>query len=342
MPRLYHVVVPLHERDHAEENHVAGTRTELRGFHADAANQELLPLLNGESFPALIQDREHFALRKLDLAERCDSEGAPVLFLSNSRIVGEFDFCVEPAREHPLIRVDHLWTDAHVIVASELDGPTERIIGYLNARDIAINAVFFQVFQHGEEQLLSRAWLIDPSETQAHVAQTSKRKGEKEPWNGEFYVSFGDTSSRSWEDARRYGFISAGGGSWYTQTLKLLTPGDRVWANIPRTGFVGVGRVTEAVRPVGEFTVPTSSGERAALDVLTHADRYRPNADDPEKAEHFVRVTWLDTVPESKAVEEVGLFGNQNTVCRPMTPQWRHTVERLKTYFPRWDHTTNS
>ena len=45
----------------------------------------------------------------------------------------------------------------------------------------------------------------------------------------------------------------------------------------------------------------------------------------------------LDTVPESKAVHEVGLFGQQNTVCRPTTPQWRHTVERLKTYFRKWD-----
>ena len=73
-----------------------------------------------------------------------------------------------------------------IIVAASLDAATERIIGYLNARDIAINAVFFQVFQHGDEQLLSRAWLIDPGETQANVALTSKGKSEKEPWNGEY------------------------------------------------------------------------------------------------------------------------------------------------------------
>lgn len=224
-----------------------------------------------------------------------------------------------------------------IIVAAELDDATERIIGYLNARDIAINAVFFQVFQHGAEQLLSRAWLIDPGETQANVASATKSKGEKEPWNGEYYVSFGDTSSRSWEDARQYGFISAGGGSWYSQTLKLLSPGDRVWVKIPKTGYVGVGKVTEAVRPVKEFRVQTPAGERAALEVLKHADRYKPTADDPEKAEYFVRVTWLDTVPESKAINEVGLFGNQNTVCQPTTPKWRHTVDRLKTYFLKWD-----
>jgi uncharacterized protein YeaO (DUF488 family) len=225
-----------------------------------------------------------------------------------------------------------------IIVAAELDDATERIITYLNGRDIAINAVFFQVFQHDEEQLLSRAWLIDPGETQANVASTTKSKGDREPWNGEYYVSFGDMDSRSWDDARQYGFISGGGGPWYSQTLKLLSPGDRVWVKIPKTGYVGVGRVAEAVRPVREFKVQTPSGERPALDVLKHADRYKPSADDPEKAEYFVRVAWLDTVPESKAVNEVGLFGNQNTVCQPTTPKWRHTVERLKTHFPKWDH----
>lgn len=224
-----------------------------------------------------------------------------------------------------------------ILVASELDNSTERIINYLNARDIAINAIFFQVFQHGDERLLSRAWLIDPGETQANAATAPKKAGEKEPWNGEYYVSFGDTSWRSWDDARKYGFISGGGGSWYSQTLKMLVPGDRVWVKIPKTGYVGVGRVTEAVQSVNDFKVQTPEGEKPCLQVLKHAADYQKNADDIEKAEYFVRVVWLDTVSENKALNEVGLFGNQNTVCQPTSPKWRHTVNRLKTYFTKWD-----
>lgn len=224
-----------------------------------------------------------------------------------------------------------------VIVAAVLDDSTERILNYLNARDVAINAVFFQVFQHGSDQLLSRAWLIDPRVTQANVATTTKSKGEKEPWNGEFYVSFGPSSDRSWEDARKYGFIHAGGGSWYSQTLKQLSPGDRVWVKIPKSGYVGVGRVTEAMMPVTEFSVKTPDGEQPALKVLQHGDRYRKYADDPDMVEYFVRIAWLDTVPEENAVNEVGLFGNQNTVSQPTAPKWRHTVERLKTHFPKWN-----
>ncbi len=220
-----------------------------------------------------------------------------------------------------------------IIAASELDPSTERIVAYLNARDIPINVLFFQVFQHGEHQLLSRTWLIDPSETQANAAVGTSAVGEKEPWNGEFYVSFGDTTSRSWDDARKYGYISAGGGIWYSQTLKLLSPGDRVWVNIPKKGYVGVGIVEQAVQPASAFMVPTAQGEQSVMDVTQHGERYKATAEAPETSEYFVRVQWLQTVDAAKAFNEVGLFGNQNTVCQPTTPKWRHTVDRLKTVF---------
>ena len=72
------------------------------------------------------------------------------------------------------------------------------------------------------------------------------------------------------------------------------------------------------------------------LDILSDAEEYRRSANDPDKVEYFVRVRWLDTKPESKAVRELGFFGNQNTVCQPRTPKWRQTVDRLKTHFPKW------
>ncbi|MFN7321818.1 MAG: hypothetical protein ACK5TM_12425 [Methylobacterium sp.] len=50
--------------------------------------------------------------------------------------------------------------------------------------------------------------------------------------------------------------------------------------------------------------------------------------------EYFVPVNWTHTVPLNQAVNELGLLGNQNTVCRPKTPKWRHTVERLKAIWP--------
>ncbi|MEN4802896.1 nuclease [Pantoea agglomerans] len=225
-----------------------------------------------------------------------------------------------------------------IIVAAELDPSTERIVDYLSKNGISINVLFFKVFQHGDDQFLSRAWLIDPSETQTNAAQaTASSASAKEPWNGEFYVSFGDPHSRNWEEARRYGFISAGGGSWYSQTLKQLQPGNRVWVKIPATGYVGVGVVQSGIEPASSFTVTTEEGEKLAMDVLKFRELYRHNAYDPDKSEYFVTVKWLETRSEQEAVNEVGFFGNQNTVCKPTTPKWRHTIEKLKRSFRSWN-----
>ena len=168
--------------------------------------------------------------------------------------------------------------EAHqvVLVAAELDDATERIIQYLNDRDIAINVLFFRVFQHGADLLLSRAWLIDPGQTQANVATTTKRSGEKEPWNGEYYVSFGTGEGRTWEDARKYGFISAGGGSWYTQTLKLLSPGDRAHLGDRVGRVVPVpARVQRRRRREREHVRP-ASGARRGREVRKTGARARP------------------------------------------------------------------
>jgi hypothetical protein len=50
-----------------------------------------------------------------------------------------------------------------VIVAATLDASSERIVGYLNRRDIPINVLCFQVFEAEGSQLLSRVWLLDRS-----------------------------------------------------------------------------------------------------------------------------------------------------------------------------------
>ncbi|QHM76919.1 hypothetical protein C7M52_02905 [Mixta theicola] len=77
--------------------------------------------------------------------------------------------------------------------------------------------------------------------------------------------------------------------------------------------------------------------EKLAMEVLKYGDWYRDNADDPDKSEYFVSVKWLETRSEQEAINEVGFFGNQNTVCKLITPKWRHTVDKLKRYFRRWD-----
>lgn len=95
-------------------------------------------------------------------------------------------------------------------------------------------------------------------------------------------MPFGDPKRRNWDDARRFGYICAGGGSWYSQTLKMLSPGDRVWVKILQVGDVGVGVVTDAVQVANQFTMPTPQGEHLAMDLVQHGAIYRETANDPE------------------------------------------------------------
>ncbi len=152
-----------------------------------------------------------------------------------------------------------------VIVAGSLDESTERIVSYLADRDVPINILCFQVFSDGADQFLSRAWLLDPARVQLNVS--TALDGAAEPWNGEFYCNYGHGENRSWEDAVQYGFICAGGGSFYTRTLQLLNPSDRVWVKAPGYGFVGVGRVIGRSQPAASFKVTTPIGDQPVLEV---------------------------------------------------------------------------
>ena len=176
---------------------------------------------------------------------------------------------------------------ALVVIAGELDDSTERIIDYLaEEHGVAINAIFFQFFRDGDNEYLSRAWLNDPNQVEEKVEE----KREKRPWNGEFYASFGRDEKRDWEEARKYGFFSAGGGAWYSWSLGMLEPGNRVWVNIPGgVGYVGVGIVKEKVVPIDDFLVNNGQGKLVPItSLLLKAANHSTKAQAQEKAEYFV------------------------------------------------------
>lgn len=206
--------------------------------------------------------------------------------------------------------------DVHrlIIVCSELDTSTERIVTYLSTRGVPINVVFFRSFRDSGGEFLARTWFIERKEAEVRASRSSK---QGEPWNGtDYYVAFGQGGERNWEDARHYGFISAGGGSWYSRTLNMLEPGARVFACIPGVGYVGVGIVSEGVKPVRAFDVEIDGERRPILNVPLRAPAMAQHADDAEKSEYVVRVDWIRTVPVSEAVWEKGMFANQNSCCR--------------------------
>lgn len=217
-----------------------------------------------------------------------------------------------------------------VIVAASLDPSTERVVRYLaDEYGVRINAVFFRVFRDGDREYLSRAWFRDPAEVTAGLNEDAAT-GE---WNGEYYASFG-YDTKIVQDGLKRGYIVAGGGAWYTKTLATLKPGARIWVNVPGSGYVGVGIVKQEMQAVDEFTVLGEAGHEVPIvRVSEAAASLRSAAEHPDTADYLVRVEWSKTVDPTKSIHEKGFFGNQNSVARPRSPKWDHTVERLKTRF---------
>ena len=216
-----------------------------------------------------------------------------------------------------------------IIVAGSLDPSTERIVNYLmEDYGVEINAVFFRVFEDDERRYLTRAWLREPVGPSTEIASRSTvRSGASGEWNGEYYVSFGPVPGRSWSDAKKYGFVCAGGGEWYVNTLRTLQPSNRIWVNVPGTGYVGVGEVVNAAVPLEQFKVNLGGVETPITEVeVEFSGMY-----DAFQGEYFVGVNWLKAVELHEAVKEIGFFGNQNTVARPRAQSWNFTVDRLKT-----------
>lgn len=139
-------------------------------------------------------------------------------------------------------------------------------------------------------------------------------------WNGkDFYVSFGEGARRDWDDAKIYGFVAAGGGEWYSRSLRQLKPGHRVFTYIPKGsgvgGYVAVGEVTGEAMLARDFEVHQNGSSRPYLDVA-QAPEAGKDRDDPALAEWVVPVRWIEARDRADAVKDSDFFANQNSAVK--------------------------
>ena len=197
-----------------------------------------------------------------------------------------------------------------MIVASELDDSSERIVQYLSDDyNVNINAIFFTFYKVGNDEILGRAWLMDPEEVQDRAVSRKQA-----PWSGYWYVNVGDGPARNWEDCRKYGFTAAGHGKWYSNSLKRLSVGDRIFAYQKGTGYIGYGEVTGSSKMIQDFIVEKEGKPLSELPLT--APRATEHFDNPDMAEWAVPVNWIKTFPLSDAKTFKGAFANQNIVCK--------------------------
>lgn len=201
------------------------------------------------------------------------------------------------------------------IVAADIDPESQRIVEYLASYDLPVNVVFFRYFTDGSREYVARTWLIEQAQEAGPKKPGAQTKGA---WNGkDWYVAFGEEPGwRNWEDARTHGFVSAGGGDWYTRTLEQVPVGARIWVCIPKTGYVGVGTTVGTARPLSQMDL--------------NPDELIGNYKHDVGEEWMIPVKWENTRPRTEAFWEKGMFANQNSACRLRN---RFTLERLHPAF---------
>lgn len=116
-----------------------------------------------------------------------------------------------------------------------------------------------------------------------------------------YTVEYGD--GRSWEDARRWGFVSAGSSGW--NKLKNIHTGDFVFCHIASVGFVGVGICCNTAVPADEFLIDHDGTQRPILTCIWTNEAAKRNID--PTSEWFLGVKWLRTVPTEDGFWEKGM-----------------------------------
>ena len=199
-----------------------------------------------------------------------------------------------------------------VIVASELDDSSERIVTYLaEERGLSINVVFFNVFFSEGQEFIGRAWLRDPLDMEERTG--SKRRA---PWPGYWFVNVGEGPYRTWSDNAEHGFVGAGQGEKYSKPLRKLGEGDEIFAYVKGRGYVGYGVVTQEAKPIRD----ARANGKPLLELPLQAPRPGENSDDPKTSEWVVGVDWKRTFPLEEARTFKGVFANQNIVCKLRDP----------------------
>jgi hypothetical protein len=196
-----------------------------------------------------------------------------------------------------------------IILASELDDSSERIVKYLAEQyGVPINVLFFTFFKTASSEFVGRAWLKDPEEMQERTQARNQA-----PWSGFYFVNVGESEHRNWDDCRKYGFLSAGQGERYGNAMKKLKPGDLVFAYMKGLGYVGFGTVTQSAKMARDF-MPDGS-DKKLLDLPLKQPGMSENKDDPAFSEWVVGISWGKSFERDQARRFQGIFANQNIVC---------------------------
>ena len=147
--------------------------------------------------------------------------------------------------------------------------------------------------------------------------------------NGIYYYNVGEGPHRNWDDYRRYGFISAGQGLRWRNSMLRFQKGDVVAAYLKGRGFVGIGVITKPAERIRNVEI----GGQRLLDIKLACLNMGENAGDADKSEYVGLVDWVKTVRRDEAKWKSGAGLYTTTHIRASLDNQPRTVEFLSGEF---------
>jgi uncharacterized protein len=114
---------------------------------------------------------------------------------------------------------------------------------------------------------------------------------------GIYYYNVGEGAHRNWDDYVQFGFISAGQGTRWKDSMLGFNPGDAFVAYLKKHGFVGVGRIKSKATMIRDVVI----GDKPLLSLPLVCRKMNDNFDNADLSEYACLVEWIKTVPREHA-----------------------------------------
>lgn len=123
-----------------------------------------------------------------------------------------------------------------------------------------------------------------------------------------YYINVGEGQHRNWDDCKKFGFVSAGGGLRFTDPIRTLEQGDVIVAYLKGHGYVAIGTVMNNAVRVSQFIFK----DKPLSEFSLKAPKMFENEHN-SKGEYLVKVKWKKAVSRSEAkwAKNEGLYTTQ-------------------------------
>ncbi|MCC6227725.1 MAG: hypothetical protein IT432_00680 [Phycisphaerales bacterium] len=212
-----------------------------------------------------------------------------------------------------------------VLVAADFGKELTSSVLWLNECKLDIRCVRLMPYSNGDQVILDVQQILPLPEASEYMmrirdktiaVREAIREGDED--TGYWFMNVGEVTGedRSWEDCRKYRFLSAGGGPQWSGPVRKLQPGNMVFAYLSKHGYVGLGTVVKEAVPLKDFIPP---GETKPLPQLPLSFRLNEESSaDPEHWEWAIEIDWKRTLPRSDAVKD--LKPRRRPLCKIWDP----------------------